>query len=98
VLPRADVARIRKLCAERASPEDSDQVRVECEEDPRAVTVVEWRPPWREDHGPEWMRRPIARLRYVGSTGRLDGLLPPAYRPVGALPAARPGETNRCAP
>lgn len=56
-----------KLCAERVPADASDQLRIECEEDPRAVTVVEWRPPWREDYGPDWIRLPIARLRYVGS-------------------------------
>jgi hypothetical protein len=48
--------------------EASDEVRVECEQDPRGVTVVEWQPPWREDFGPEWTRLPIARFRYVGTT------------------------------
>ena len=27
--------------------------------------VVECRAPWREDYGPEWTRRGIARLRYT---------------------------------
>jgi hypothetical protein len=68
VLPQADLARIRKLCAERVPARASDQVRVECEADSRAVTIVEWRLPWREDYGPEWTRTPIARLRYVRSS------------------------------
>jgi hypothetical protein len=68
VLPEAEVARVRELCAGRVPAEMSDLVRVECEEDPRAATVVEWRPPWREDDGPEWTRIPIARLRYVRSS------------------------------
>lgn len=34
----------------------------------REVTVVERRASWREDAGPEWTRRPIARLTYVAST------------------------------
>ncbi len=37
------------------------------EESRQAVTIVECRPPWREDYGPEWTRMPIARLRYVES-------------------------------
>jgi len=49
-------------------PDVRDEVRVECEVDPRAVTVVEWRLPWREDLGPEWTRIPIARFRYVATT------------------------------
>jgi hypothetical protein len=31
---------------------------------PRYLTIVECRPPWREDMGTEWTRFPIARLRY----------------------------------
>ncbi len=33
------------------------------------VTIVECRPPWRADIGPEWTRLPIARLRFTQSTG-----------------------------
>jgi Protein of unknown function (DUF3024) len=73
VLPQADVERVRRLCAARVPAEVSAEVRVECEVDPRAVTVVEWRPPWREDFGPEWTRMPIARFRYIG-TARLWSL------------------------
>ncbi len=32
-------------------------------------TILECRPPWREDFGPEWTRQEIARLRYTNSTG-----------------------------
>jgi hypothetical protein len=32
------------------------------------VTIVEWRPPWRADLGPEWSRFPIAQLRYDPTT------------------------------
>jgi hypothetical protein len=48
-------------------PEASEQVRVELEQERQAVNIVECRPPWREDYGPEWSRLPIARLRYVAS-------------------------------
>lgn len=34
---------------------------------PQALTIIECRPPWREDYGPERTRSPIARLRYVGT-------------------------------
>jgi Protein of unknown function (DUF3024) len=33
----------------------------------QAVNIVERRPPWRDDLGPEWARLPVARLRYVAS-------------------------------
>jgi len=50
-------------------PEASDQVRVELERERQAITIVERRPPWREDLGPDWSRLPVARLRYVASRG-----------------------------
>ena len=34
----------------------------------RHLTIVECRPPWREDMGAEWTRFPIARLRYTKTT------------------------------
>lgn len=68
VLPRADVARVRELCAARVPDHARGQVLVELEESRQAVTIVERRPPWREDYGPERTRLPIARLRYVGAT------------------------------
>src|SRR5665648_482203 len=46
-----------------------DQVRVECDIAPRHLTVIEARPPWRADVGPECTRQPIARLRYTKATG-----------------------------
>ena len=44
-----------------------NQVRVQWNID-RELTIVECRPPWREDTGPEWTRFPIARLRYTQAT------------------------------
>ncbi len=35
-----------------------------------AVTIMECRPPWREDFGPDWTRRAIARFRYVAKHAR----------------------------
>ncbi len=46
-------------------PHAIDEIRVEAEVGRTAVTVVECRPPWREDYGPEWTRLGIARLRWV---------------------------------
>jgi hypothetical protein len=45
------------------------QVRVDVDVTPRRLTIVETRPPWREDFGQEWTRFPIARLRYTKATG-----------------------------
>ncbi|WP_246285967.1 DUF3024 domain-containing protein [Microbacterium pseudoresistens] len=41
---------------------------VECEIADGHVTIFEARPPW--DGGGDWIRTPIVRLRYVGTTGQ----------------------------
>jgi hypothetical protein len=64
-LPALDVARVRRWCDERVPAHVSDQIRIECDVAPRHLTILECRPPWREDLGPEWTRFPIARLRYT---------------------------------
>jgi hypothetical protein len=67
VLSATDLARIQKLCDARVPPRAREHARVELEQERQAVNIVERRPPWREDYGPEWSRLPIARLRYVAS-------------------------------
>jgi hypothetical protein len=65
VLPGFDVAAIRHYCEQRVPPQARDQVRMEADVTDRAVTVMECRAPWREDYGPDWSRRGIARFRYT---------------------------------
>jgi hypothetical protein len=67
-LPELDVARVRRWCEQRVPAEVRNRVRVECDVANRHLTIVECRPPWRHDLGPEWTRFPIARLRYTKST------------------------------
>lgn len=67
-LPETDVARVRRWIDARNDPLPEravGKIRYESDVDPRAVTILECRPPWREDFGPEWTRREIARLRYT---------------------------------
>jgi hypothetical protein len=70
-VPETDAARVRRWVAERNKRigEHHDELRVELDVDRSAVTILECRPPWREDFGPEWIRQEIARLRYAKSTG-----------------------------
>lgn len=65
MLPGLDVAAIRHYCEQRVPPDALSEVCIEADVADRAVTVVECRAPWREDYGPEWTRRGIARLRYT---------------------------------
>jgi hypothetical protein len=67
-LPELDIARVRRWCGQRVPEHARDKVRVECDIGPRQLTIVECRPPWRQDTGPEWTRFPIARLRYTQAT------------------------------
>lgn len=54
--------------ADRKVPEHvREQIRLELDVTDRTVTILECRPPWRSDYGPEWTRFPIARLRYTKS-------------------------------
>lgn len=68
-LPELDVARVQRWCEQRVPAHVRDQVRVECEVAARHLTIVECRPPWRDDMGSERTRFPIARLRYTKQTG-----------------------------
>ena len=63
--PPIDVAAIRAYCDGRVPAQFLDQLRVDAVVDGNAVTIVERRPPWREDFGPEWTAGPVARLRYT---------------------------------
>ncbi len=69
-LPELDVARVQRWCRARVPERVRDQVRVEVDVAPRHLTIVECRPPWRADVGPDWTRHPIARFRYTRSTGQ----------------------------
>ena len=69
VLPELDVAKIRRFCEGRVPERVRDQIRIEMEVRGTAVTIVERRPPWRPDYGPEWTRSQVARLRYIQARG-----------------------------
>ena len=68
MLPQTDVARARRWVEDRNDrlPERArGQIRFELDVADRFVTVVECRPPWRPDFGPDWTRFPIVRLHYA---------------------------------
>ena len=68
MLPELDVDKARRWCEARTPPEMRTQLRVECDVAPRHLTIVDCRPPWREEAGPDWTRFAVARLRYTAST------------------------------
>jgi hypothetical protein len=48
--------------------EHQDQIRVEPRVRGKTVTILECRPPWSEDLGPEWDENPQARMKYDEAT------------------------------
>lgn len=62
-----DLARIRKWASARVPEEHRGQVRVEVGVHGANVTIFEMRPPWCDEVGPDWSRRPVAQLRHTGN-------------------------------
>jgi hypothetical protein len=67
--PELDLARIKRYCDTRVPVEHRDQIRIEHRVRGATVTIVECRPPWREDFGPEWSENPQARMKYDAAQG-----------------------------
>ena len=67
IVPELDLARIRRYCAERILARVAHLVRLEIDVEGRSITILECRPPWSPDMGPDWTRCPIARLRFTAS-------------------------------
>jgi hypothetical protein len=63
-IPDLALAAIRRFCEAHSPREHRHQLRVEYGVRGKNVTLYDCRPPWRPDLGPDWMRQPIAQLRY----------------------------------
>ena len=55
---------VEAFCDGRVPAELRDQVRLEFSVRGNAITIVERRPPWREDFGPDWSSVRVAQLRF----------------------------------
>ncbi len=81
--------KIDAFCQSRIPAELRDQIRLEYTVRGNAITIVERRPPWRADLGPEWTSADIARMSFepagaawsLQSKGSDDRWHP--YTPVG---------------
>lgn len=67
-MPGIDVGRVQRYCEQRVPDHALHQVRVECQVEARALTIVERRAPWHPNAGPEWTSFPVARLRWTATT------------------------------
>jgi hypothetical protein len=65
--PDVDVARVRRWCRAQVPADVRDKLRIECDVSGRDVVIVERRPPWGPEAGPEWTTTPVALLRYLKS-------------------------------
>ena len=65
-LPAEAVAQVERYCQSRVPEEMRSQMRIEHGVRGKAITIVERRPPWREDFGQEWSSTKVAQLRYDG--------------------------------
>ena len=69
MVPELDANRVRKWAHDKTPTEFRDEMRVEVDETPRGLTILECRPPWSELIGSEWTRSSIARLTYSKQAG-----------------------------
>jgi hypothetical protein len=69
MVPELDANRVRKWAHDKTPPEFLAEMRVEVDETPRGLTILECRPPWSDLIGSEWSRAPIARITYSKQAG-----------------------------
>lgn len=98
MIPELDQHRITRWVEVRIAdlPDAArDKIRYELDVTATTVTILECRPPWRADYGPNWTRFPIARLRYTKTRrqwslySRDRNLRFHLYEPDQPLPASR---------
>lgn len=67
-IPDLDLRKIHQYVARVVPPELPDQIRIEVDVRGKTATIVECRPPWREDFGPEWTHQGVARMKFDAAT------------------------------
>ena len=68
MIPESGLTHVRQWIDERNArlpPRAQGLIRYEIDLTDRAITILECRPPWHDDMGPEWTRHPICRFRYT---------------------------------
>jgi hypothetical protein len=60
---------VEAFCDSRVPEDLRDEIRIGCTRRGEAITIVEQRPPWNADVGPEWSSSKVAQLRYDDSAG-----------------------------
>ncbi|MEK6252033.1 MAG: DUF3024 domain-containing protein [Actinomycetota bacterium] len=60
---------VEAFCSSRVPEGLRDEIRIECTRRGKSITIVERRPPWNPDFGPEWSETKVAQLRLDDSAG-----------------------------
>ena len=68
--PDEALAAVEVFCESRTPPELHDEVRLECTRRGNSISIVERRPPWKPEYGPNWASMLIAQLRLDPKTSR----------------------------
>jgi hypothetical protein len=64
----AALREVEAFCAHRVPAQHGEEIRLEFSLRGNAITIIECRPPWRPDFGPDWSSLKIAQLRYRPET------------------------------
>ncbi len=54
---------VEAYCDSRVPEDLREEIRIECVRRGKSLTIVERRPPWKPDFGPEWSETKVAQLR-----------------------------------
>jgi hypothetical protein len=63
-IERETTKEVEAFCDGRVPAELQDEIRLKFSVRGNAITIVEQRPPWREDFGPDWSSVKVAQLRF----------------------------------
>jgi hypothetical protein len=90
------LAQVEAYCDACVPRSAREELRVECSRRGRAITIVERRPPWRADLGPEWTTSRVAQLRLDPALGLWSLHAPDRkgrwFQYEGLAPATRVGQ------
>jgi Protein of unknown function (DUF3024) len=67
--PEQALRAVQVYCESRVPAVLRDEIRIECSRRGRSITIVERRPPWMPEYGPEWSSVRVAQLRLDDRAG-----------------------------
>ena len=68
--PEEALSAVDLYCESRTPQELRDEIKLECSRRGNSISIVERRPPWKPEYGPEWTSMLIAQLRFDPKSAR----------------------------